>query len=110
MQLPIKVLRLQEQDRVIRSQRGPEQTVGVQRRRRHHDTKAGDMGERDLAGLAVVGASTGKVAADGRSQDQRTRELPFGPPAQRRHLVADLHHGGPDVVEELDFRHGLQAP
>ena len=34
---------------------------------------------------------------------------PVGAPADQRQLVADLHEGGPDVVEELDLDHRLEA-
>src|SRR5580700_6867813 len=30
-------------------------------------------------------------------------------PGQCAQIVADLHHGGPDIVEELNFSHGLET-
>ena len=36
-------------------------------------------------------------------------KCPVGAPAHDGHLVAELHHGGPDVIEELNFGHGLEA-
>ena len=30
-------------------------------------------------------------------------------PADQRQFVSQLHHGGPDVVEELDFDYWLQS-
>ena len=35
--------------------------------------------------------------------------MPVGAPAQRGQFVANLHHRRPNVIEELDLRHGLQA-
>src|SRR2546426_12671820 len=39
----------------------------------------------------------------------RSREGVAGAPPQSGELVAELMVGGPDVVEELDLHHGLQA-
>src|SRR2546426_11578554 len=39
----------------------------------------------------------------------RSREGVAGAPPQSGQLVAELMVGGPDVVEELDLHHGLQA-
>src|SRR2546430_2915306 len=39
----------------------------------------------------------------------RAREGVAGAPPQSGELVAELMVGGPDVVEELDLHHGLQA-
>src|ERR687888_620203 len=45
-----------------------------------------------------------EVAADGDPHDHRAREGAVAPPADRRSFRAELLHGGPDVVEELDLR------
>src|SRR5207247_10025546 len=44
------------------------------------------------------------------AHDHRSREIVAGAVPQHRHLVAYLHHGGPDVVEELDFDDRFEPP
>src|SRR3989442_6025953 len=51
-----------------------------------------------------------QVAAESDARHDGTAERVARAPAQRGQLVAELVVGGPDVVEELDFDDGLQAP
>src|SRR6266852_3246599 len=67
------------------------------------------MSESDFSALAMVDGAAGQISADGHADDRRRLELSRGAPAHHGELVADLHHGRPDVVEELNFRDGLQA-
>jgi hypothetical protein len=61
-----------------------------------------------LARLAVVRAAAAQVAADRDADHDRARPRVARPVAHHRHLVADLHHRRPDVVEELNLDHRLQ--
>src|SRR6185437_9220447 len=62
-----------------------------------------------FAGLRVVDGASGKIAADGHANDSGRGPGSAGAPAHQRQLVTKLVHGGPDVVEELDFHHGFNA-
>src|SRR2546426_8332994 len=50
-----------------------------------------------------------QVTPVGDAHHHRAREGVAGAPPQSGELVAELMVGGPDVVEELDLHHGLQA-
>ena len=65
------------------------------------------MGKRHLARLAVIDTAAAQIPADRRADDYGTGEVPLRPPAHVRQLVANLHHGWPDVVKELDLDHRL---
>src|SRR5258706_6392036 len=49
------------------------------------------------------------IPADRNANHNRRGELVVRAPAQRGQLVADLHHGRPDVIEELNLDHRLHA-
>ena len=100
---------LEEQHRVVAADRGAQQAGGVHRVRREHDADARAVGEDALARLRVVRRAAAQVAADGHADDHRARPVVARAIAQHRHLVAQLHHRRPDVVEELDLDHRLQA-
>src|SRR5258708_12521966 len=61
------------------------------------------------AAWAVIKAAVGEMAGGGQAEHRGKFEIAIGAPAQDAQLVANLHHGRPDVVEELDFGDGLQA-
>src|SRR5258708_23177148 len=67
------------------------------------------MRENRFAALAVIDRAAGEVTADGYAQDDGAFEFAVGAPAHDAEFIADLHHGGPDVVEELNFGDGLHA-
>ena len=71
--------------------------------------RPGDVGEEHLAALAVVDGAALEVAAVGHADHQRALEGAVRAPADQRQLVADLHVRRPDVVEELDLDHRLEA-
>ena len=102
------MLVLEEQHRIVAADRGPQQADGVDRGRRKRDADAGTVREDALARLAVVRAAAAQVPANRRADDERARKLVARPVAQHRHLVADLHHRGPDVVEELNLDDRLE--
>ena len=62
-----------------------------------------------LARLRVVRRAAAEVPADRRPYHHRAREGVVRAVPQHRHLVAHLHHRGPDVVEELDLDDRLDA-
>src|SRR3989475_11555471 len=66
--------------------------------REHHGTRLGMV---DRAAL--------QIATVRDPHHHRAREGVAGAPPQSGELVAELMVGGPDVVEELDLHHGLQA-
>ncbi len=68
------------------------------------------MREDALARLAVVRRAAAQVPADRRAHHHRARKEVARPVPHHRHLVAQLHHRRPDVVEELNLHHRLDAP
>src|SRR3954464_5826415 len=67
------------------------------------------MRENGFTALAVIDAAAGEIAADGHAKNRRALEAAIAPPAQHAQLVANLHHGRPDVVEELNFGDRLET-
>ena len=106
--LAVQPLVFQEQDRVVRAQRRAQQPAGIGGVRGHHHPQPGNVSKQHLAALAVIDAAAVQVAADGHADYGRAAEAPVGAPAQGGHLVANLHHRRPDVIEELDFGHRLE--
>ena len=105
-----QVLVLEKHHRVLGLERRPQQAHGVGGPGRHHDRKAGDVGEDGLTGLGVPDGPAAHVAADRHPQHHRAGERAVGAPPDGGRLALDLVHGRPDVVEELDLGHGPQAP
>ena len=64
----------------------------------------------DFPALAVINRAAGQIAADGYANHHRTGKTVVRAPAEIRKLAADLHHGRPDVIEELNLDHRLQPP
>src|SRR5689334_12896502 len=67
------------------------------------------MREDNLAGLAVIGTTSGQISPDRRANHRRSLKVPRRAPASDDQFVANLHHGRPDVVEELHLSHRLQT-
>src|SRR5712664_2384811 len=107
--LAVEMLVLEEHHRIVAADRGAEKAGNVEGGGRHDHAQAGAMREDGFAALAVVNAAAGEVAADGYAQHRGRFEIAVGAPAQDTELVANLHHGRPDVVKELDLRHRLEA-
>src|ERR1700680_874429 len=61
------------------------------------------MRKDDLTGLAVVRSSARKITADCRANHCRRLEMAARAPAGHNHFVPNLHHRGPDVIEELHY-------
>ncbi len=99
---------LEKHHRVVAPNRGAQQPRGVGGGRRKRDADARAMREDAFARLAVVRTAALEIAADRHAHDHRTRIVVARAIAQHRHLVADLHHRGPDVIEELDLDNRLQ--
>ena len=108
VRLPVEVLVLKEQHRIVRANRGAQQPANIERGRRHHHAQPGNVREDYFAALAMVNGTAGEVAADGNANHRRAFEVSRRAPALRGHFIAQLHHGRPDVVEELNFRNRLQ--
>ena len=98
----------QEHDRIVAANRRAQQPRGVHGRRRVRDPNPRTVRKDALARLAVIRPAAAQVAADRHADDHRTRELVARAIPQHRHLVAELHHRRPDVVEELDLDDRLQ--
>src|SRR5579863_10480438 len=98
VRLAIEMLVLEEQHRIIGANGSAEQTAHVQSRGRHYHSQPGDMREGDFSTLAVINRAAGQVAANGDAHDDWSLEMPRGTPAEDCDLVAQLHHGRPDVV------------
>src|ERR1700694_2694361 len=67
------------------------------------------MREYNFAVLAVVNRAAVEIAADCHADYHGCAEAVVGAPADGHQLVADLHHGGPDVIEKLDLGNRLQS-
>src|SRR5579859_1151657 len=68
------------------------------------------MRKNRFAALAVIDRAAGQVAADRYAQNGRRLKGTVRTPTHDAQLVANLHHRGPDVVEELNFGDGLEPP
>src|SRR5271154_3758937 len=110
VRLAVKMLVLEEHYWVVRAYRRPQQAAKIERRRRHHHSQPRNVGENYFAALAVINPATGQITADGHADHRRAFEMSSGPPSQVRQLVAELHHGRPDVIEKLYLRHRLETP
>ena len=108
MRLAVQVLGFEKQHRVVAADRGAQQAVGVQRRGRHHHAQSRQVGKDRFARLAVIDGASRQVSANGHADDHRAGEGVVRAPAQLGQFIANLHHGRPDVVEELNFHHRLQ--
>ena len=100
---------LEEHDGIVAANGGAQQAGDIERGGRHHHAQARAMRENRFAALAVIHRAAGKIAADGHAQHGGRLEHAVRTPAHDAQLVANLHHGGPDVVEELNFGDGLEA-
>ena len=89
--LPIQVLVLAEQHRVVAANRRAQQAGGVLRVRRKHDADARRVREDRDARLAVVRRAAAQVAADRHADHHRARPVVARPVAHHRQLVANLH-------------------
>src|SRR3954451_17105140 len=67
------------------------------------------MGEHSFAALGVINGAAGEISADGDANHARRGKSIVGAPANQREFAAKLHHGGPDVIEELYFDDRLQS-
>src|SRR5580700_2844949 len=65
------------------------------------------MRENALATLRVVNGSASQISTDRNPNHAWRRKPVVGAPADQRKFIAQLHHGGPDVVEELNLDHRL---
>ena len=106
--LPVEVLVLAEQHRVVAADRRAQQPGRVLRVRREDDADARRVREDRDARLAVIRRAAAQVAADRHADHHRARPVVARPVAHHRQLVANLHERRPDVVEELDLDDRLQ--
>ncbi len=67
------------------------------------------MRENHFAALAVIDRAAGQISANGHANHGGRLEISAGAPARGGKFVAELHHGRPDIVEELNLRDGLQS-
>ena len=99
---------LEEKDGIVATDRGPEQPRRIQSIGREHHPQTGNVSENAFSTLRVINCATSKVAANGHANHTGRGERVVGAPADQRQFVTKLHHGGPDVVEELDFHYRLE--
>src|SRR4051812_7814605 len=104
----IEPLVLKKHHRIIATNGCSQETRSIERIRRKDYPHAGSVGKDALPTLRVINGAAGKISTDGYANDAWRREISIGAPAHNRKLVAQLHHCRPDVIEELDFSHGLQ--
>src|SRR5258705_18866 len=108
--LAVEVLVFEEQHGIVAADGGAQQAVGVEGRGRTDDAQPRDGGEDHGARLRVIDRADFQVATVGHAHDDRGAEGVARTPANGRELIAELVIGRPDVVEELDFHDGLEAP
>ena len=63
----------------------------------------------ETAGLAVIRRAAPQIAANRHADHHRARPVVARAVPHHRQLVANLHERRPDVVEELDLDHRLEA-
>ncbi len=98
----VHLLVLEEQDRVVVPDRGPEETGGVVRGRGHHDLQTRDVGEERLDRLGVIQGPVDAAAI--RSADRHRDAIAVvAPVAHPGRLGDDLVEGREDEVGELDL-------
>ena len=105
--LAVEVFMLEEEDRVVAADGRAQKAGYVQGGGRHHHAEAGTVREDRFAALTVIHAATGEVASDRHAKYYRRFESAVRTPAHHAELVSNLHHGRPDVVEELNLGNGL---
>src|ERR1700683_4955935 len=107
--LAIEMFVFEKQHGIIGTNRGAQQAANVEGGGRHHHAQARNVSEDDFAALAMVNRAAGEVTADRYTDDDRRFEVSRRAPTQGGEFVADLHVSGPNVIEELNFGHGLQT-
>src|SRR4029077_5140854 len=105
--LAVKPLMLEEQYRIVTANRGSQQTSRIEGIGRKYHTQSRNVRENALAALRVVECASGQVPADRPPDHQGSRECIIRAPADHRQLVPQLHHRGPDVIEELNLDYWL---
>ncbi len=106
--LAVESLVFKKEDRILLVYGLLEQSLGITGCAGVADMEAGEMGEKALDVLAVAESAV-DVSADRHADDHGAEKVPGRAPAHGRHLIAQLHHGGPDIVAELDFDDRLEA-
>src|SRR5436190_2789023 len=109
VRLAIKAFVFQEEHRIVAADRCSQQSACVQSIRRKYHTEPRDMRESHFAALTVVHRTAVQIPANRYANHNRAGKPVIRSPADIRQFVSNLHHGRPDVIEELDFRYGLQA-
>ena len=105
----VEALVFQEQHGIVAADGGAQQAAGVEGVRRKNHVQAGNVRENAFAALAVIDGAAVQISADGHTDHQRRGQGVVGAPAEGGELVANLHHRGPDVIEELDLDDRLHA-
>src|SRR5208337_1961111 len=105
----VEALMFEEQDGVVAADRSAQQARGIERIGREDHAQAGSMREDAFAALRVVNRATRQITADRDADHHRRRKGVVRTPADDGKFVAQLHHRRPDVIEELDLNHRLQA-
>ena len=101
----IQPLVFEEHHGIVATNSRPQKTAGVQSVRRQHHPQSRKMREDHFAALAMVNGAAVQISADRDAHHQRSAESVMRAPAQRGKLSAQLHHGRPNIVEELDLDH-----
>ena len=109
VRLAVEMFMFEEQDRIIRTNGRAQQAAHIECGRRHDYAQARNVGENHFAALAMIDSPAGKISADGDPHHDRRLEITSGAPANGGQFVAQLHHGRPDVIEELNFGDWFQS-
>ena len=107
--LAIEMFVLEKHHGIVGPNRGAKKAANIEGGGRHHHAQAGDMRENNFAALAVINRAAGEVAANRHAHDDGSFEMSRRAPTHGGEFVAELHVSRPNVIEELNFRHGLQT-
>src|ERR1700683_1567385 len=107
--LAIEMFVFEKQHGIIGTNRGAQEAADIEGGGRHHHAQARHVSEDDFAALAMVNRAAGEVTADRYAHDDGSLEMSRRAPTHSGELVADLHVSRPNVIEELNFGHGLQT-
>src|SRR4029077_9144966 len=75
----------------------------------HHHAQPRTMRKNRFSALTVINPTSGEISTNRNADDDWTFEGSVRTPAKHAEFIPQLHHRRPDVVEELNFRDGLQS-
>src|SRR5688500_455847 len=102
------MLVLEEQHRLIATDRRSQEAVCVERRRRVRDHQTRRVREECRTRLRVIDCSALQVTTDRNAHHHRAFRIPVRTPTRHGYLIPDLVKCGEDVIEKLDLDNGFE--